>query len=110
MEFRYGWNLTIGPGKIGRIMRATAYYGFLPCLVIGFILPSIFPEFYAAVSKGWWLFFFMMFGPPFVLGGLSVIMPGSRLVHCKKCGWKRDFPLRKIPPLPDRSEPAKPDS
>jgi hypothetical protein len=98
-EFRYGFNLTIGPGKTGRILRAIAYFGFLPFLVIGFILPGIFPDMYYTARKPWWLFFGVMFIPPMFFGGLSVIMPQTRRVECKKCGWSHDYKIRKPAPL-----------
>ena len=103
--FRFGFNLTIGPGKAGRILRKIAYFGFLPFLLIGLVLPGIFPEFYGALrgSHGWWMIFGVMFFPPMLLGGLSVVMPQTRHVECKKCGWNQDYRIRKPEPLPPAS-------
>jgi hypothetical protein len=100
--FRYGFNLTIGPGKAGRILRSIAYLGFLPFMLIGLILPGLFPDFYSGLrgSHGWWLVFGVMFFPSMFLGGLSMTMPQTRLVECKKCGWKHDYRIRKPEVLP----------
>jgi hypothetical protein len=101
--FRYGFNLTIGPGKAGRIFRSIAYFGFLPCLLIGgFILPWIFHSFYTSLrgNHGWWAIFGGIFFPPMFLGGLSMTMPQTRHVECKKCGWNHDYKIRKAKPLP----------
>ncbi len=38
-----------------------------------------------------------MFIPPMFLGGLSVIMPNSRHLECKKCGWNHDYKPLPIP-------------
>lgn len=95
-EFRFGFNLTIGPGKTGRILRRIAYFGSLPCLLLGgFIIPVIFPGFFGSLrgSHGWWVIFGSMFIPPMFLGGLSVCMPHTRLVECKKCGWSHDYKI-----------------
>ncbi|QTN31776.1 hypothetical protein HZ994_05360 [Akkermansiaceae bacterium] len=101
--FRHGFNLSMGPGKIGRILRNTAYYGFIPFLLLGgFIIPGLFPEFTRNLrgNQGWWVVFGGMFFPPMLLGALSVVMPQSRLVLCKKCGWSHDYKLPKPAPLP----------
>jgi len=100
-KFRFGFNLSSGPGRIGRFLRKIAYVGFLPCLLLGFVLPGIFPGLYRGFneSHAWWLFFGIMFLPPMLLGGLSAMMPASRHLECMKCGWNRDYnplPLPKI--------------
>lgn len=97
-EFRFGFNLTIGRGKAGRILRGIAYFSFLPFVLLGgFIIPVIFPEFFGSLSgsHGWWVIFGGMFIPPMFLGGLSACMPQTRLVECKKCGWSHDYKIRK---------------
>jgi len=102
-EFRFGFNLTIGPGKIGRILRGIAHFGFLPFLLLGgFIIPVIFPDFFRSLrgSHGWWVIFGGMFIPPMFLGSLSVFMPQTRLVECKKCGWSHDYKIRNTDHLP----------
>lgn len=108
-EFRFGSNLRIGPGKAGRILRGIAYWGFLPFLLFGgFMLPTLAPEFFSHLGGNhqWWSIFAGMFAPPMIFGALSAVMPGSRLVECKKCGWNHDYKLRK--PDPTGFDPHEP--
>jgi hypothetical protein len=45
---------------------------------------------------GGFAFVFFMFFPPAFLGVISVVMPRSRHLECKKCGWSRDY--KTLPP------------
>lgn len=105
-KFRTGFNLTHGAGRIGRILRKTAYVGFLPCLFIGFFSPGLFPSLYKGISENhsFWIFFGTMFIPPLFLAGLSCLMPSSRHVECKKCGWNRDYKPLPLPKLDTSSK------
>ncbi|MGJ8642354.1 MAG: hypothetical protein ACSHX9_03010 [Luteolibacter sp.] len=107
-KFRRNFNLTYGLGQVGRRMKAIAYWGFLPCMVIGLVLPGIFPELYGGMrsSGSWWLLFGSMFIPPALLGGLSATMPTSRHLECKKCGWNRDYETARLPLIEGISKKA----
>ena len=107
-KFRTGFNISHGPGKTGRILRTTAYFSFLPCLVLGPIITSLIPGMYDGFrgSQGWWMLFGSMFIPPLFLAGLSVIMPLSRHLECKKCGWDRDYKPLPPPKLDPGSDKA----
>lgn len=101
-KFRTGWNLQIGPNRIGRTLRKVAYFSFLPCM-LGFIfLPDLlFHAFGDWIDDhvGWLTF--LVFVAPMLLGIASFFTPITRHVACKKCGWSRDFPRLKpaiIPP------------
>lgn len=114
-EFRFGFNLTIGPGKMGRILRGIAYCGALPFLLLGgFMIPVGFPEFFGNLrgNHTWWAIFGGMFLPPMILAGISAIMPRTRLVECKKCGWSHDYNFPKLrelnPTSPLPSQPSNP--
>lgn len=97
-EFRFGFNLTIGSGKIERLFHRIAYFGSLPFLLLGgFIIPVIFPNFNGSLhgSHRWWAIFGGMFFPPMFFGGLSVVMPKTCLIECKKCGRSHDYKTSK---------------
>jgi len=97
-RFIHGFNLSVGPGKVGRVLRRIAYFGFLPFLLLGgFVLPVLLPEFFKSLRDNHqsWAVLGMMFFPSLIFGILSVLMPVSRRVQCKKCGWLRDYKLPK---------------
>ncbi len=91
--FRAGFNIRRGPGKAGRVFRKMAYYGILPCMVLGIILPKIVPSFYEGLKSTYysWVLLVITVGPPLFFCILSFLMPRSRHLDCKKCGWNRDF-------------------
>lgn len=107
-KFRRNFNLAYGPGKIGRKMKSIAYWSFLPCIVIGLILPGIFPDLYGGMrsSPSWWLLFGSMFIPPALIGVISALMPISRHLQCKKCGWSRDYKPAPLPAIENISKRA----
>lgn len=92
-KFRFTFNLSFGPGRARRFFRSAAYYSVLPCIAIGLVSVWLFPGFFEGFQKqnGFWVFFTIMFFPPLILISLSALMPKSRHVVCKKCGWNRDF-------------------
>jgi hypothetical protein len=92
--FRTGFNLQIGPNRIGRLLKKAAYISFLPCLALPFFAISFFPYVFYGLrgNHGWWLFFAIMFLPPLTMLLLSLFTPIVRHVECKKCGWSRDYP------------------
>jgi len=53
----------------------------------------------------WWAFFAVMFLPPLLLAALSALMPNSRHLECKKCGWNRDY--KTLPPPTFDTDPNK---
>ncbi len=97
-------------GRTGRILRKTAYVSFLPSLITGFFLPGIAPDLYEGLAgnRGFWLFFGIMFIPPLLLAVLSVAMPTSRHLVCKKCGWNRDY--KALPAPTSGADTGKPES
>lgn len=100
-KFRTGWNLTIGPNRIGRNLRKAAYWSFLPCM-LGFIF---LPDLLFHMFGDWiddhvgWLTL-SVFTAPMLIGIASFFTPITRHVECKKCGWNRDFPGLKAKPIP----------
>lgn len=94
-KFRAGWNLQIGPNRLGRFLRKAAIISFLPCLIALFAIPVILDHFFPALEindqlTGWFLLT-MIFLPP-VLYFVSLFMPITRRVQCMKCDWSRDYP------------------
>ncbi|MBG7607583.1 MAG: hypothetical protein IZT59_06110 [Verrucomicrobia bacterium] len=102
-QFRRNFNITHGPGRIGRVLRKIAYYGFLPGMIVGIILPSIIPGLLDVMGEHQpsWLFFGLPILGPLILRVLSLCMPLSRHLMCKKCGWNRDYKS-----LPNPKRPA----
>jgi hypothetical protein len=101
-EFRTGWNLSIGPNRIGRFLRKAAYWAVLPGFFLGFILPAAIPGIYDAMHEkhAAWLFLFVTFAPAPLLFIASQFTSITRHVACKKCGWNRDYPGAKPTPIP----------
>jgi len=101
--FRYGFNMRIGPNRVGRILKKAAYVSALPALFSPFLLISVVDRLrdhplneYAAI-----ICILNIAMPIFFLLG-SFFMPISRHVHCKKCGWQKDFPILKLPVSPPK--------
>ena len=101
-EFRTGWNIIIGPNRIGRFLHGAAYWSFLPCLFIAPALSCLFPGMYDGMRSNHaaWLFFFLMFGPPPLLLVASKFTPILRSIECMKCDWHHDYPPGKPAPIP----------
>jgi len=93
--FRTGWNLQIGPNRIGRFLKKAAKISFLPCFIALFAIPSILQHFFPALEIDERLtvsfILTMIFLPP-VMFFMSLFAPITRHVQCKKCDWSRDYP------------------
>ncbi len=104
-KFSLGWNLRVGPNRIGRFLKKAAYIGFLPCLfgpfLLAFLLPDMIKDLLPGDAWGW--LFVGMFFAPLMFVSLSFFMPISRHVACKKCGWNHDYPPLKM----KRDQPEK---
>ncbi|MGJ8642355.1 MAG: hypothetical protein ACSHX9_03015 [Luteolibacter sp.] len=103
--FIAGFNLDVGPNKIGRILRSAAFYGFMPCLIGSFAIPYILSYFFEGFDTGTGgLIFAGLLFTPVILSISSFVMPIKRRVECKKCGWEQyfktipDSDLTQIPP------------
>jgi hypothetical protein len=104
-KFRAGWNIEIGPNRIGRILRKSAKLSILPCMFGVFILPHVvggFLDNWLAEYGGWYVL--VMLFTPAVLGFASLFAPISRHLVCKKCGWNQDYPPPNTTPIPAAGE------
>ncbi len=100
-EFRTGWNISVGPNRIGRFLRKAAYWSFLPS-VLGFL---VLPDLLSRMLGGWFvdqqgLLTLFMLVAPILLATASFFTPITRHLECKKCGWNRDYPGVKPTPIP----------
>ncbi len=94
--FRFGWNLTMGPNRLGRFFKKASYVSFLPCLLGTFVVPYLLAKIFVNVNSGVWAFVaYLIFLAPLYLVITSLFMPVCRHVECKNCGWNRDFPIFK---------------
>lgn len=93
-KFRPGWNLQIGPNRVGRFLRTAAKKSFLPCLIALFAIPVVLNHFFPALKINdqltQWFILTMIFLPP-VMYFTSMFTPLTRRVQCFKCDWSRDF-------------------
>lgn len=98
IKFRAGWNLLIGPNRLGRILRQAAKISFLPCFIALIAIPSILDHFFPALiideRLTTWFILTMIFLPP-VMFFVSLFMPITRRVECLKCDWSHDYPSLK---------------
>ena len=94
-KFRAGWNLQIGPNRLGRFLRKAAKISFLPCFIALFAIPLILDHFLPDLKIDElltvWFILTMIFLPP-VMFFASLFMPITRRVECLKCDWSRDYP------------------
>ena len=96
--FVSGVNLSIGPLRIGSILKKAAIVGIIPCWIGALFLPDLLIAKFGQVGEvvGALLFLGLFFGPAIlVLAG--ILMPIRRRVQCKKCGWNRYYKLVPIP-------------
>lgn len=105
-KFRFRYNINYGLGRAGRILRRIAYLSLPFGILVGFAIPVVFPDFYESFNKrdGFWFCFAIMLIPPPILAVLSTVMPKSRHLVCKKCGWNRDYKPLPDPKLPPNAE------
>lgn len=99
--FTTGWNIKIGPNRIGRFLRKAAKLSILPCMIGAFVVPLLFSGFFPEwlSENGGWYFLFMLLTAP-VLGAASLLTPIRRHVECRKCPWNHDYPPGKPTPIP----------
>lgn len=95
-KFITGFNLSIGPSKIGRILKKAAFYGIVPCFFGAFAIPATILHFAHEMNDGisailLSLIFFGMLFMPAILIFFSAVMPIKRRVECKKCRWEKYF-------------------
>lgn len=94
-KFRPGWNLQIGPNRVGRFLRKASIQSFLPCWIALFAIPAILEYFFPnmKLNEELTVSFILttIFLPP-VMFFMSLFAPITRRVQCKKCDWSRDFP------------------
>lgn len=90
--FITGFNLDIGPSKLGRLLRSAAFYGIMPCFFGSFLIPALISYFIDGFdhSEGALIFLGMLFLPA-ILVFFSFVAPIKRRVECKKCGWQKYF-------------------
>lgn len=97
-KFRAGWNLQIGPNRLGRFLKKASVISFLPCLAALFVIPMILEHLFPAmeIDERITVCFIltMIFLPP-VMFFSSLFMPIIRRVECKTCNWSRDYPSLK---------------
>lgn len=88
--FTSGVNLTIGPGKTSRILRAVAFGMVIPCMVVAVIVIGFLQLPNGGLSGGYALIG-CMFAPPALVALAALLSPSSSRVVCS-CGWKKDYP------------------
>ncbi|QTN33811.1 hypothetical protein HZ994_16320 [Akkermansiaceae bacterium] len=96
-----GWNIKVGPNRIGRVLRNAAKWAFLPCMLGAFVVPILFDRFIGDwLSEYGGQYFLVMISIPALLGFASLLTPIRRTLECKQCGWNRDYQVGKTTPIP----------
>jgi hypothetical protein len=88
-EFHPKVNLSIGPGKVARILKAISYGMIVPWMIIAVILFASFGMPNGGRSGGYAIIG-IIFIPPAIIAFVSVLFPGSRRIFCS-CGWSHDY-------------------
>ena len=91
--FHYRWNLVVGPGRLARILRATAYWMIMPWMLIAVILYVLIGMPNGGLSGGYGIIG-TIFVPPALIAAASLLCPASRRVTCNACFWRKEFPLK----------------
>lgn len=105
-KFDTRWNLVVGPGRVARILRATAYGMIVPWMVLGTVLYVSLGMPNGGLSGGYGIVG-TMFVPPALIGILSLLFPNSRRVTCNSCFWRKDFPISSNKTEPEIQQTAK---
>ncbi len=91
--FHPRWNLVVGPGRLARILRATAYGMIMPWMILAVIIYVLIDMPNGGRSGGYGIIG-TIFVPPALIAAGSLLCPRSRRVTCNSCFWRKDFPLK----------------